>query len=326
MVEDHLVSVIMCVYNAGDYFIPALESTVHQTYHNLDIIIVDDGSTDGGVDSAMSIILNDPRIRLIRQANRGKAAAMNRALDEVRGEFYAVLDADDISYPERIEKQLCYLLQNPDVAGVFCGMDFIIGERHVAPYCEIKEREQCRREIAAFRLPGHDPTPMYRLSLVGNERFAENLLQAEGMDYILRVGEQYPLARIGGCLYSYRFHLQSLCKRDMHDRPGFVQAALSRACERRGLNFEQIFPHYTLPRAHADDGLMVQFLLSARTQKEQGLRLGALSTGFQAVALRPLSKEAWKALLYALTPVRVIAKVRDRHMVEIIDRQASLRM
>ena len=118
--EAPLVTIVMCVYNAGEYLRPSLLSVVGQTYRNLDILIVDDGSTDGCFESIQDL-LSDVRIRITRQANAGKPVAFNRALDMIRGEFYAIQDADDISHPDRIEKQVRAFLDKPELAAVFCG-------------------------------------------------------------------------------------------------------------------------------------------------------------------------------------------------------------
>src|SRR5579864_7265455 len=105
----------MPVYNAGDYLRPAVESVLAQTYQNWELILVDDGSTDGCVSRLADI--QDTRLRLVSQTNAGKPAAMNRGLGMARGEFYALQDADDVSRPERIERQLACLLAHPQVAG-----------------------------------------------------------------------------------------------------------------------------------------------------------------------------------------------------------------
>ena len=93
---------------------------VNQTYRNLEIIIVDDGSTDGCLET-ITDLLDDERIRVFRQANATRPVALNRALDLVQGEFYAIQDADDISKPTRIQKQLEAMLSRPELAAVFCG-------------------------------------------------------------------------------------------------------------------------------------------------------------------------------------------------------------
>lgn len=99
-----LVSILISVYNAGGYLRPSVQSILSQTYSNLEILIIDDGSTDHCMDTIAD--LKDPRIRVISQENAGKAVALNRALAVLSGEFYAIQDADDVSYPTRIERQV----------------------------------------------------------------------------------------------------------------------------------------------------------------------------------------------------------------------------
>src|SRR5262249_9575451 len=146
-------------YNGGDFLRPSVESILRQTYVNLEVLLVDDGSTDGCFATIQDLL--DPRIRILRQENRGKPAALNYALAELRGAFYAVQDADDLSHPRRIEKQLECMREHPDVAAVFCGYDLILNGRRVAPRFAPKNHLQCRSDIEKMAMPGHDPTAMY---------------------------------------------------------------------------------------------------------------------------------------------------------------------
>lgn len=117
--EKGLISVIMGNYNTPvNYLREAIDSVLAQTYSNFEFIIVDDCSTD---DSCAAIeSYTDPRIRLIRnEKNLGLAASMNRALELCRGEYVARMDSDDVCFPQRFEKQMAYMEQNPDV--ILCG-------------------------------------------------------------------------------------------------------------------------------------------------------------------------------------------------------------
>lgn len=107
-----LVSILLPVYNGGPYLSSAIESILTQTYRHIELIIINDGSTD---DSAEIIEkFPDPRIRYFDQVNKGLPATLNRAIGLVRGEYIARQDADDISYPTRIEKQVSFLEANPE--------------------------------------------------------------------------------------------------------------------------------------------------------------------------------------------------------------------
>lgn len=90
-----LVSVIVPVYNVGRYLARCLDSIVNQTYHNLEIILVNDGSTDSSGEICSQYAQRDARIRLLTQENRGLAAARNAGLDQVRGEYIIFVDSDD---------------------------------------------------------------------------------------------------------------------------------------------------------------------------------------------------------------------------------------
>ena len=126
--ERSLVSAIVPAYNAEAYIKATLQSLLAQTYPNLEIIVVDDGSTDGTVRHVEAMAREHPRIRMIRQANLGVAAARNRGIEESRGEFIAPVDADDIWFPDAVTKLInCFLDTDPRI-GVAYGWSVIIDE------------------------------------------------------------------------------------------------------------------------------------------------------------------------------------------------------
>ncbi len=111
--EYPLVSVIVPAYNAQEYIAATLQSLVQQSYPHLEIIVADDGSTDQTVQIVKNAIKKDNRINLFQQTNCGVAAARNLAIRHSKGNFIAPVDADDICYPEKIEK-LINCFQNLD--------------------------------------------------------------------------------------------------------------------------------------------------------------------------------------------------------------------
>jgi glycosyltransferase involved in cell wall biosynthesis len=304
----------MCVYNAGEYLRPSLLSIIDQTYKNLDILIIDDGSTDGCFDSIQDL-LADERVRVIHQANSTKPVAINRALDQVRGEFYAIHDADDISHPTRIDRQVGALLNKPHLAAVFCGNELIINGRVMAPVFAPRSEDDCRSEICAFRMPALDPTGMFRMSFVGHMRFEPSLQVAETYDYILRVGEVYPMIVLGECLYAYRILPNSLTRRAPTWRKQFEVEAFRRACERRGLRFEPESEDNRSGRRRSQNSLMdnniaAHFMRSVLDWRRSNRRLSALRTGWQCVCLHPADPHYYKALVYALFSPSVVSGLR----------------
>ncbi len=114
-----LVSVAIPLYRCAATIGETLDSVLAQSYPNLEIIVVDDGSPD---DSSAVLRRFEGRVRYIRQPNGGVGSARNRGLSEARGEYIALLDCDDLCEPDRIAIQVSYLQQNPDV--LLCSSDF----------------------------------------------------------------------------------------------------------------------------------------------------------------------------------------------------------
>ncbi len=110
--ESPLVSCIVPAYNSEPYLAEALDSIHAQTHRSLDVIVVDDGSTDGTATVAASY---GDSITLVRQPNRGVASARNAGLRRARGEFVAYLDADDLWHPEKLARQLARFRERPGI-------------------------------------------------------------------------------------------------------------------------------------------------------------------------------------------------------------------
>lgn len=311
-VTTPLVSVIICVYNAGQYLRPSIQSILSQTYRNLEVLIIDDGSTDAAMETIRD--LTDPRIRWFEHANRGKPATMNRAIELMKGEFYAIHDADDLSHPRRVELQLACMLENPDVAAVYCGHELILNGRRVAPTSRFKDRAACRQDIDSFRMPGHDPTGMYRVSLVKDFRYDPTLFLGEGFDYIMRIGEQHPMMAVGECLYTYRIHLQSITKRNPELREKLVHEVLRRTCARRGLDYMRSFPPAKNRRRRQnrdfDNNLAANFMDSVVDLRDAGRYAEAFRTGLMCVRLQPTDPHYYKALLYSVLPAAIRRTLR----------------
>ncbi|MFL1453594.1 glycosyltransferase family 2 protein [Marinobacter sp. GN3S48] len=110
--DKPLVTVIVPAYNASDFIAETLESILNQTYDNLQVIVVDDGSTD---DTARIVQSYSPRVNYIHQANSGGCAApRNRGLKHAQGEFVTFFDADDIMLPDKLTRQVDALTQHPN--------------------------------------------------------------------------------------------------------------------------------------------------------------------------------------------------------------------
>lgn len=119
MNQNPLISILMPVYNAGDYLVDAIESIRNQTLKDWELIVIDDGSTDKSYEILKKYAKKDLRIKIFKfKKNKGLSFALNYGLNKVRGKYLARMDADDISYPKRLETQLRYLKRDPKAVAV----------------------------------------------------------------------------------------------------------------------------------------------------------------------------------------------------------------
>lgn len=136
-----LVSVVIPTYNRRESLLEAVQSALGQTYNHLEILVVDDGSTDGTRDLMAQRYRDNPAIRYLWQPNLERAAARNAGIRAARGEYIAFLDSDDRWSPRKTEMQVQRLDALPEVDVVACGLQFV-DERGVAAEPFVRERVQ----------------------------------------------------------------------------------------------------------------------------------------------------------------------------------------
>ena len=309
--QSGLVSVVISTFNGGAYLQTAIQSILRQTYASWELLVIDDGSTDGSVAAAQARF-SDERIRWFRQPNQGKPVAMNLALRELRGEFYALQDADDVSLPHRLEALVAAMRNHPSVAGVFSGYELIIQDQHLAPRCRAKSPTECREDIEQYSMPSLDPTAMYRMSYVRDLTYNETYRIGQGLDYILRIGEQHPLLVVGDVLYGYRIHSVSITKRDPARRNAAIRQVLSAAAARRYGGDEASSATFSAHDASADNDLSVHFLESVHDLKALGRVGEAFQVAWRCLQLGPARRTHYKPLVLAMLPLPVVDWVRQR--------------
>lgn len=207
-----LVSVIMPFLNAGAGFRAALQSIQWQTYANWELLLCDDGSSDGSYELAAS--LDDPRMQVWSDGRRkGLAARLNECLDRTQGELIARMDADDISFPHRLARQVEFLLEHPEVDVAGCSM-LIFGEdgaplgKRTAPV----EHEQIVRNPAMGFGLAH-PTWMARTAWYGRHRYDPLALRYEDAELLYRAYPGSRFANLPEALYGYREMRHGFAKR-----------------------------------------------------------------------------------------------------------------
>lgn len=311
-----LVEIVIAAHNPGDHLLESVRSALRQTYRNIRVTVVDDGCTDGSID-VLNGLPRQPRLRVLQQAQSGKSVALNHALAECDGEFFAIQDADDVSHPKRIELLVAAMAAHQQCAAVFSGHELIRNGRHLAPVARGKTPAQVRNDIEAMRLPAHDPTAMFRLSMINELAFEPALQIGQGFDHILRVGERFPMIVIDRCLYGYRLHRSSNTQRQVNRRIDFVLRVIERACHRRGLDRQQTAQRLSaeinrLHRCGPLNNVAAHFMNSVLDLRDAGHRKAALRTAIHAIPLAPLDLRHYKPLAYAIAPRPYIRAWRRR--------------
>ena len=208
------VSVIVTAYNSGGYIRRTLDSLLTQTLSNFEIVVVDDGSTDGTSEVLDGYARRDSRIRVVHQQNAGTSTASNRAITEARAEYLAILDHDDMAAPDRLEKQVAYLDSHSRV-GVLGGAMIAIDhrDRKLNLYRFPTEPAQVRSWL--FRAPtiNHSSTMMRRqlVEKVGGYRKAFDIIP--DVDLFLRISDHAELATLADVLVYYRVHPERVTAR-----------------------------------------------------------------------------------------------------------------
>lgn len=307
------VSVLMSAYNVEEYIEKAVESILAQTWTDLELFVVDDGSSDSTFSRVSA--LSDPRLHLSRQENRGKSPTLNSLLERAAGQYIAIQDSDDVSEPTRLELQVKQFEADPSLGVVMCGHSLIIDGKVVAPRARFLSKEQCREEIGAYRMPAHDPTMMFRADLARKIRFDEELYLGEGLDFILQMGELSEILVIGEALYQYRIHSASITKRASESKARQLMTVINKARVRRGLDlwsYDEFDAEYGPYIRDKDNNLSGHFTDSAYQSVISGRRREAFSTAISAIAYVGKSKSYLKPLVYALSPKRVVVEARAR--------------
>ncbi len=312
------VTVAMSVYNEALHLRDAVQSILAQTFQDFELRIVDDGSTDGSLDTIAD--LDDPRIHVLRQPNQGKGVAINRILDDARGEFVCMQDGDDMANPRRLEAQVARLDAEPDLGAVFCRVELIIGDRRIGQRVRGADRDECAARIAALRNPDIDPSIMFRREATAAIRFDPELIIGQGSDHLLRLGEKWPVAVVDGCHYAYRVHPGNNSQRGDQRAFEYVEEVRRRAMERRGQPF---VPRRHVPRPYSF--MLGQMATSSVELVGLGRRRLALANAARLLRDRRRPLAAWLPLLYAMTPRWLLARRRPDCATVARDRERYMR-
>jgi glycosyltransferase involved in cell wall biosynthesis len=230
------LSVVMPVFNAGVYLRAAIESVLNQSFSAFELIVVNDGSTDGSGQIAQELASRDPRMRYLEQANQGASLARNRGHALAHGEYLAVADADDIQLPRRFAQQVEFLDRHPTVA--ICGSWIETTGARPGVVCRYPTADDALRCQLLFDCPLAHPSAMMRTAELARHQlvYRPEFKVAHDYDLWVRAAPHCAFANLPEVLVHYREHEGQLTNRHRCD---FVVAETRRVwrlqLERLGL-------------------------------------------------------------------------------------------
>jgi glycosyltransferase involved in cell wall biosynthesis len=213
-----LVSVIIPAYNAEAFIGATLDSVLSQTYRSLEVVVVDDGSSDGTERLVRVVAERDPRVRLLRQPNGGVARARNFGIQSSSGDYVAPLDADDIWFPDKLARQVeCLGASGPEVGVVYCGSAYIDAAGELTgSYCFYTVEGDVLLPLVYRNFIGNASTPLIRRSSLDEAGLYDPELRArkaeglEDWELYLRLAEVCEFRVTPQLLVGYRQTRESM--------------------------------------------------------------------------------------------------------------------
>ena len=286
------ITVLMPVYNAEKYLRSAIDSILAQTYRDFELLIIDDGSTDGSRDIVAGYA--DSRIRRVENGqNRGLIATLNRGLDLARGEYIARMDADDVSLPERFERQVDFLEAHPEIGA--CGTWFEKVTERGSTTLRMPDSPGLIRLFLLFDNPFLHSSMMLRRRLLEEHglRFDPAYPHSEDFDLWVRCSALTELVNLPEVLVRYHDHPANISHR--FGREQDTAANQIRARQLRQLDItptdKEIALHNALVEFELDGDL--EYLATARDWLSKLLAAGSRQFGVAETAIHPHLARYW---------------------------------
>jgi glycosyltransferase involved in cell wall biosynthesis len=301
-----LVSIIIPVRNGGAYLEPAIHSILNQTLRDFELIVVDDGSTDGTSSLLANFTAVDSRIRVLTlDASRGICTAINAGLTAARGSYIARMDADDLSRPLRLATQVSYLRNHLNIA--VCGSWVRRFGEGMFPF-ELRGPSDASILGASmvFDNPLVHASVMFRGDLMRTEqwRYDERFRHAEDYDLWSRIAEHHLIGQIPRVLLDYRVHPTNITHTAEAGMDDAAQRVMRRLLTRLGIvpTDEEMVFHRGIATHRCEGGYTPQSLTRVRNWIEHLVVANRASGAFTPTAFAAAADQNWFACCYdALT-------------------------
>ena len=229
------VSVIIPAYNCGDLVRQAIDSACKQTYNDYEVIVVDDGSTDETWEVIQQTAANRSRVRAMRAEHAGLAAARNYGISQMRGDWIALLDADDLWEQNKLQRCMNFFCEHPDLSIVYTPMAPVLMDGQRMRGHSKKCHSGWLTEKLFHSIFVHDPAVVFHKRVIETcGGFDESLPVCIGHEFWLRVSTKFEFGLIDEPLAMRRWHTSSLTRSDRVRARRIKAAMLERFYFERG--------------------------------------------------------------------------------------------
>jgi glycosyltransferase involved in cell wall biosynthesis len=206
------ISVVLAVYNGAEGIEASIRSVLEQSVQDLELIVIDDGSTDGTAQILAGLQQVDSRIVVVRQQNSGLSTALNSGIAMARGVYIARQDADDVSLPERFERQAAWLDAHHAVAALGTAADIIdAGGGVVGSLAVCRGGRAVKRGLMALRnTPVHGSMMMRRAALEATGGYRDAFRAGQDYDLWLRLSARFEIDNLPDVLYQWRLSAEGV--------------------------------------------------------------------------------------------------------------------
>ena len=256
------VSVIMSAYNDERFIREAVESILNQTFKDFEVIIINDGSTDNTGEVLGSF--KDERIKVINQDNMGVSKSRNKAIELSKGEYVAMIDADDISLPKRLEKQVNFLDEHKDTGFVGTAAESIDEKGDVLYTIPcIEDNETIQKTLLEKNCFIHSSVMFRRKAFEKVSGYRNEIKYVEDYDLALRISEYYRIYNLKEILCKYRLNKEGVSFSKHRQQNNYALLVRYLAKERRAARDENLEANFKKIIGRLDkDNSIVPNLLS----------------------------------------------------------------
>ncbi len=315
------VSVLMSLYNDGLFVSEAVRSILTQTFADFEFIIVDDGCVDDSISQIEKI--QDARIRLIRQPHRGLAGALNLGIQAAVGVYIARQDGDDISAPDRLEKEVALFETRSGLGLAGCNATLIDQDGMSLTETDLPIRDDHIQQALLNEVAGnpfiHGAVMFRRDCVLQAGLYRTEFRQAQDLDLWLRIAEKYEIANLQDAGYFWRLRRGAVGEKNLQDQRDYSRLARLCAHRRRAGESEPALALESVRRGHS--GWLFSRLRRANLAVEYEMKVGIIlfDTGrmrdarsklVHVVSRSPFYLYAWLLLVLSIFPHHLAIRLR----------------